>query len=122
MGEPMTINELTRRCGFFNPTIESNNGYGCDHPRQEDRDGGEGRCFAFSCPIATCVDEDGDLVAIDEAQWRVDAADRLSAASLPLWEWLDELRFLHPEVTPDVALTREWYAALQAYEAAKGGE
>lgn len=45
------------RCGWANSDTEKNNGYGCDHPEQEDVEDGQGRCFSFTCPIA-CETED----------------------------------------------------------------
>lgn len=55
----------------------------------------------------------------------VRAGDRLYAAAARLFDhWLDDLRFTSPEAMPaDVTLTRESYAALQAYpsKTATGG-
>ncbi|OIN55848.1 hypothetical protein [Arsenicibacter rosenii] len=33
--EPIHINDLCQRCGFFNAVTEINNGYGCNHPKNE---------------------------------------------------------------------------------------
>ena len=44
-------------CPYFNSTTDVNNGYGCDHPEQEETDmdhetGKEqGKCYCFSCPF-----------------------------------------------------------------------
>jgi len=48
------LDELVHECGWFDPHAETNNGYGCQHPRVEDRDHetGEGRCMPFACPLA----------------------------------------------------------------------
>ena len=47
----ITLDGLVRRCGYFNGNADVNNGYGCDHPEQEDIEEGQGRCFDFSCPL-----------------------------------------------------------------------
>lgn len=53
-GEVVHIDQLVRECGWFQGGTEANNGYGCSHPCQEERDGetNQGCCFAFSCPLA----------------------------------------------------------------------
>jgi hypothetical protein len=65
----ITINALARRCGYFNSDTNVNNGYGCDHPNQEqtdlDENGEEqGKCYSFSCPIAYEADYE-DLQKLD---------------------------------------------------------
>ena len=71
--EVMDINSLACVCGYFTGDTDANNGYGCNHPEQEqyeelyDDDGytcrgfedddskpkvRQGKCFASSCPIA----------------------------------------------------------------------
>jgi len=54
------LDALVRYCGYFTGDVETNNGYGCNHPEQEDTEENsegimEGRCFPFSCPIASEV-------------------------------------------------------------------
>jgi hypothetical protein len=58
-GEAYTINQVWcgNLCGYRNADREHNNGFGCDHPDQEERRGGEddstfGVCYDFSCPVA----------------------------------------------------------------------
>ena len=51
--ELICIDNLIDACGYFHNGVPVNNGYGCDHPKQEERDAGQGKCYTFSCPIAT---------------------------------------------------------------------
>lgn len=46
LGVPLPLDDLFERCGYANP--QRANGYGCDHPDNED----DGRCSAGCCPIA----------------------------------------------------------------------
>ena len=46
------LNDFALRCGYFWNGSPVNNGYGCMHPEQEERDYGLGKCYAFSCPLA----------------------------------------------------------------------
>lgn len=63
------IDNLTEECGWFDSKTTVNNGYGCRHPDQKDvekehQEPGEppphpptcGRCFTFTCPIASSLD------------------------------------------------------------------
>lgn len=72
--EVMDIDELCDICGYFTGNTDANSGYGCNHPDNEeyemlwkDEDGythrgydddkdkpktRQGKCYAFSCPIA----------------------------------------------------------------------
>lgn len=50
-------------CPYFVDDAPVNNGYGCDHPdqdeREEDGDGKEfGCCHIFSCPLCCTLDEE----------------------------------------------------------------
>lgn len=56
--EVVHLDVLVQYCGFFDGRAETNNGYGCTHPKQEHRDRANnlGQCFDFSCPIASSVD------------------------------------------------------------------
>jgi len=75
----VTIDELTDICGYFNPDVEINNGYGCDHPEQEETEDGQGYCLRCSCPLAyeathddivnfgySLDDNDGDWMVYDK--------------------------------------------------------
>lgn len=42
----------------FKTEIESNNGYGCSHPKQEEINDGEACCYRFSCPLGIEPDEE----------------------------------------------------------------
>lgn len=48
------------RCGWANSETDENNGYGCDHPKQEDVKNGQGRCFSVSCPIAFETEDESE--------------------------------------------------------------
>lgn len=65
------IDDLARICGFFHGDVDANNGYGCDHPDQEEREEGIGCCFAMSCPLGFNLDptdpEDAVLLAARNA-------------------------------------------------------
>lgn len=68
------IDELANVCGYFATQTDANNGYGCNHPDQEEfemlyqdnkgythREDKEpkvkqGMCYAWSCPLATECD------------------------------------------------------------------
>jgi protein gp37 len=50
---PINIDSLASECGYFDASSSVNNGYGCTHPEQEERENGCGKCFDFSCPIAS---------------------------------------------------------------------
>lgn len=58
------LDGLVQECGWFVWDARTNNGYGCAHPKQEERDleTGEGRCFDFSCPVACCLGGADSLV------------------------------------------------------------
>lgn len=64
VGDKMTICMLAQRCGHFhsNTVVEGvgdvANGYGCNHPDQEEIDHGIGKCTTHSCPLASEVDTD----------------------------------------------------------------
>jgi protein gp37 len=49
---PVEIDTLTTECGYFERS-EINGGYGCNHPDQEEKENGCGKCYDFSCPIAS---------------------------------------------------------------------
>lgn len=56
------LDDLVCICGHYNPDTNVNNGYGCNHPNQEqtdiDKETGkeQGKCYGFSCPIAYTAD------------------------------------------------------------------
>lgn len=74
------INTLANHCGYFNGKTNVNNGYGCDHPEQEETEDIEledgrmvcqGKCYAFSCPIGwlddSAPDKDVVQMSLDDA-------------------------------------------------------
>lgn len=60
----MTLDGLTRICGYFNNETPVNNHYGCDHPdcddTELDEDAGkqQGRCMPWACPFGTSLNPD----------------------------------------------------------------
>lgn len=87
----INIDELACICGYFTGATEANNGYGCNHPEQEeyemlwkDEDGytyrgyeddeskpktKQGKCYSFSCPICgRCFLEDVEEYDQEEFQ------------------------------------------------------
>jgi hypothetical protein len=68
----ISLDELCDRCGYFTSETDANNGYGCNHPKQEEfemlhKDKQEythrgcppskstfkqGKCYAETCPLA----------------------------------------------------------------------
>lgn len=66
LGGPVHIDQLIRTCGHFDGASPVNNGYGCRHPAQEEREDGHGKCYPFSCPVATSLypDEEPEDAAI----------------------------------------------------------
>ena len=64
------FDEFAYVCPYFTSETDANNGYGCNHPDQEEtqnRDGKEqGCCYCFSCPLGIEADaEDLDNPDID---------------------------------------------------------
>ena len=58
MRKLITIDDLMRICGY-DCDSEENNGYGCNHPNNE-----EPTCHRYSCPIATDASYN-DLLALN---------------------------------------------------------
>jgi hypothetical protein len=85
------LDYLVQICGHFDANATTNNGYGCRHPKQDDRDAttGEGRCFTFSCPVAMKIDPSQnckesatlDREILREAGWDADEIDTVSEES-----------------------------------------
>lgn len=65
------IDEMTSICGYFTGETTVNNGYGCTHPDQEEKDedcntGKEhGKCYCFSCPLGNEADLE-DMKKLDQ--------------------------------------------------------
>ena len=54
MRKAVLFDTFAYSCHYFNAKVA--NGYGCNHPSQEDKDTDEegkeyGRCFCYSCPL-----------------------------------------------------------------------
>ena len=64
MSEIITLDELTRICGFFNTESGVNNWYNCSHPECGETEYDEGlkknvgKCIHFYCPIAFDIEEE----------------------------------------------------------------
>ena len=61
--EAIHINDLCRRCGYFEPNTLVNSGYGCNHPDQQEIENSDrsnfkdqGKCYAHSCPLGDRMD------------------------------------------------------------------
>lgn len=52
------LEEVKEGCNYFDSNSDVNNGYGCTHPEQEEKQKGKGCCFCFSCPLGTPADEE----------------------------------------------------------------
>ena len=47
------------QCPHFNAEADDWNGYGCDHPKQEEvNESGQGGCLCFSCPLGYEADQE----------------------------------------------------------------
>jgi len=55
------LDDLIKRCGYFNANTQLNNGYGCKHRGNKDE---PGKCFSFCCPVAVNADYE-DLLKLD---------------------------------------------------------
>jgi hypothetical protein len=84
----MSIDEFADVCGYFTSETDANNGYGCNHPEQEefemlhkDKDGythrgyppsknktKQGKCYPLSCPLANICDMQ-DLKEYDKEEY-----------------------------------------------------
>lgn len=77
MRKAVSFDEFAAMCQYFN--IEKANGYGCDHPKQEETDiyngKEEGRCFCCSCPLGLeaeqidLTDKDNPDAVKDRIDW-----------------------------------------------------
>ncbi|NBJ99223.1 hypothetical protein D5282_18420 [bacterium 1xD8-48] len=69
-------------CPYFNGNVDVNNGYGCDHPEQEERDFGQGKCYCRSCPLGYPADEESlletDIEWVDGKPESADAMEEYS--------------------------------------------
>lgn len=55
---PLGMDEVANMCGYFNGETDLHNGYGCDHPDQEEVEDGQGKCLHCTCPFAYELDPD----------------------------------------------------------------
>lgn len=74
MRQAVVFDDFAFRCQFFNGETEVNNGYGCDHPKQEntneDEDGNEqGCCFCHSCPLGVEAEQEDIENPEQEINW-----------------------------------------------------
>ncbi|MFA5714756.1 MAG: hypothetical protein WC998_03380 [Candidatus Paceibacterota bacterium] len=59
----MSIDQVAEICGCFTD-CETNNGYGCNHPKNED--GSE--CHRHSCPVAFLFDDENDIMEVTDPE------------------------------------------------------
>ena len=56
------FDSYVEKCPYFTGETNVNNGYGCNHPNQEEKeienDKKQGKCFCFSCPMGYPADEE----------------------------------------------------------------
>lgn len=45
-------------CPYFNGNTNINNGYGCNHEAQKEKENKQGKCFCWSCPLGYPADEE----------------------------------------------------------------
>jgi len=66
--EVVHIDALVQTCGMFDSESDLNNGYGCRSTHNTET---PGRCYTFSCPIATEIDDEDTEWndCISEATW-----------------------------------------------------
>ena len=55
------FDHFVAKCDYFNGETDANNGYGCNHPEQEEQCDGQGCCYCFSCPLGYPADEESLL-------------------------------------------------------------
>ncbi len=58
MRKAIYFDSFVADCPYFNGNVNVNNGYGCDHVEQKERDHGQGKCYCWSCPLGYPADED----------------------------------------------------------------
>ena len=61
------FDNFVRHCEYFNGETDVNNGYGCNHPNQEEKCANEGCCYCFSCPIGYPAEEES--LTEDDIEW-----------------------------------------------------
>lgn len=52
------FDQFAYECKYFDGESDANNGYGCDHPEQEEKEDDLGCCFCFSCPRGFPADKE----------------------------------------------------------------
>ena len=61
----VVFDEFARICKFFSSATDANNGYGCLHPMQEEKEGKDcGCCNCWSCPLGVEAEQE-DIDAPD---------------------------------------------------------
>lgn len=58
MRKAIYFDSYVKDCPYFNGDVDVNNGYGCDHPEQEEEDYGQGKCYCWSCPLGYPADKE----------------------------------------------------------------
>lgn len=76
MRKAQYFDDFVSACQYFNGNTDVNNGYGCNHPEQQETEKGIGKCFCFSCPLGYPADEESlDEKDIDWDGCKPDADD-----------------------------------------------
>lgn len=60
MKKAVLFDEFSYQCPFFISDTDINNGYGCSHTEQEEREEGKtiGSCFCHTCPLGIEAEEE----------------------------------------------------------------
>lgn len=58
MRKAILFNNFAAKCPFLVTGVTVNNGYGCTHKDQKERDRGQGKCFCWSCPLGYPADDE----------------------------------------------------------------
>ena len=79
MKKAVMFDEFAACCPFFNSETEVNNGYGCNHPKQEETEEENGKqqgcCFCHKCPLGIeaeqedLTDPEHEDAIKDEIDW-----------------------------------------------------
>ena len=67
MRKAIYFDDFVSQCPYFNGSADVNNGYGCDHPDQEERENDQGKCYCWSCPMGYPADEES--LEEDDIEW-----------------------------------------------------
>ena len=97
------FDDFSCSCPYFTASTSVNNGYGCNHPEQEEKDAGshgkqQGKCYCWSCPLGVEPDADdwnNHDVEFDDFQF-----DDFMGIN---GEWLMDGEFISVNIEPDAS-------------------